>query len=212
LCAKEVGQEEVTALTATGGLFNVGVAPGLGLVDAQAEQVYARKMLKDFNETCGAEPLGPSKGTSKKKAKNTARRSEDAEGTGNPEGDLEACESKEPLEIAKVFAARLLKYITEARRGWQELQRKPHARSLCMELKDFEQTGQDAYDVLQVLIERSCNDARILQPVQDSVSEAVTWFDVEGRGILEGFKRTLLKDTRPQGKKKRKAVDNESNA
>jgi hypothetical protein len=212
LCAKEVSQDEVTALTATGGLFNVGVAPGLGLVNAQAEQVYARKMLKDFNETCGAEPLGPSKGASKKKGKNTSKPSEDTEGTGNPEEDLEACESKEPLEIAKVFAARLLKYITEARRGWQELQRKPHARSLCSELKDFEQRGQAAYDELQVLIELSCNDADSLQPVQDSVSDAVTWFDVEGRGILEGFKRTLLKDTRPQGKKKKKAVDNESNA
>ena len=125
MCAKEVSQDEVTALTAPGGLFNVGVAPGLGLANARAEQVYARQTLKDFNETCGAEPLGPSKGASKKKGKNTSKPSDDAEGTGNPEEDLEACESKEPLEIAKVFAARLPKYSPRPREAGRSCRGSP---------------------------------------------------------------------------------------
>ena len=206
---KEVSQEELKTLTATGGLFNVGIAPGLGLATEEAERVYTKKMLADFREKNGADPPEPSPKKKKKGKKNK----QDNGGDVDPDEEPEECESKEPLEVAKVFAARLLKYSTEARKGWQELRWKSHAKSLCSELQEFEKSVQAAYDELQALIEKSCDDAEQLRRVQDSVSDAVTWFDVEGRGTLEGFKRTLLKDARPKAKKaKKKAADPESNA
>ena len=138
-----------------------------------------------------------------KKRKGAGKGAGGGEGAGAGAGnDAEACEAKEPLEVAKTVAAKLLKTATDARKGWQELQRKPLAERLCAQLKDYEQKSQAAYEKITALMENNVNDMCRYQPYLDSVKPDLHWFEDEGRGVLEGFKRTLLKSTKPKAKKK----------